>query len=131
MFWDQSENTYVRASENLRAEKLDKILFNDSWVIEGAYYKWLDQSFECADIIVILNPPYVKRQWRIFVRFLKRKFLLGYFKKETFASFLKLSLWNKNFDGDNMVRIEAFTSKYKSKIVYCKSYQELLFAVRV
>lgn len=125
VFWDQSENTYIRASKELRSEKLKEILSNNSWIIEGVYYKWLEESFQKADIIVILNPHVVIRQWRIFKRFIVRKFLLGDFRKETFSSFVELWQWNKNFDDDNMVRIKDFTSKYKEKIVYCKNYQEV------
>ena len=95
VFWDQSENTYVRASEELRSGKLHTILSNESWIIEGVYYKWLEKSFYDADVIVILNPPVIKRQWRIFKRFITRKFLLGDFRKETFSSFLELWRWNK------------------------------------
>lgn len=130
VFWNQSNGSYVRENETIRAEKLGKILSNDSWVIEGAYYKWLDESFSNADIIIILNPRFVKRQWRIFIRFLERKFLLGDFKKETFSSFMELSLWNKNFDSDNMLRIESFISKHEDKIVYCKSFNDLLCVIK-
>lgn len=125
VFWDQSKNTYIRASEELRAEKLDEILSGNSWIIEGVYYKWLEDSFHKADIIVILNPHVIIRQWRIFKRFLIRKFLLGDFRKETFSSFIELWNWNKKFDSDNMLRIENFISKHKDKVVYCKSYHDI------
>jgi adenylate kinase family enzyme len=129
VFWDQSENSYVRASEELRSEKLNEILSRNSWIIEGVYYKWLEESFRKADIIVILNPPIITRQWRIFKRFIIRKFLLGCFRKETFASFVELWQWNRKFDGDNMVRIADFTSQYKDKIIYCKNHKELMCAI--
>lgn len=125
VFWDQSKSTYVRASENLRAEKLGKILAKDSWIIEGVYYKWLAKSFDDADIIIILNPPVYLRQWRIFKRFLYRKFILLDFKKETFASFMEMFWWNQKFDKDNMIRIQSFISDYQQKIVFCKNYQEV------
>ncbi|EKA5638242.1 DNA topology modulation protein FlaR [Vibrio vulnificus] len=125
VFWDQSQNSYIRASEELRTEKLNIILECDNWIIEGVYYKWLDRSFQNADVIIILNPPLIKRQWRILKRFLVRKFFLGDFRKETFSSFIELWRWNSKFDVDNMVRITNFTSKYKNKIVYCSSYDEI------
>ncbi|KJY74839.1 DNA topology modulation protein FlaR [Vibrio nigripulchritudo] len=125
VFWDQSQDSYVRASEEMRTKKLQEILANESWIIEGVYYKWLEESFQNADIIVILNPPLFKRQWRILKRFLVRKFILGHFRKETFPSFIELWRWNKKFDSDNMMRIADFTSKYKDKTVYCSSYEEI------
>lgn len=126
VFWDQSKNKYIRSSEESRTEKLNKILSNESWIIEGVYYKWLEDSFREADIIIILNPPVLLRQWRIFKRFLLRKFILGHFCKETFSSFMEMFWWNQKFDGDNMVRILEFTKKYKNKIIYCNNYNELL-----
>ncbi|WP_206064478.1 hypothetical protein [Neptunomonas sp. XY-337] len=82
VFWDQSQNTYTRASEESRAEKLSSILSNEKWIIEGVYYKWLDESFQNADLIVILNPPLIKRQWRIFKRFVYVNFSLETTRKK-------------------------------------------------
>ena len=125
VFWDQSQSTYVRASENLRDEKLRKILSNDSWIVEGVYYKWLSKSFDDADIIIILNPSVYLRQWRIFKRFMYRKFILWDFKKETLASFMEMFWWNQKFDKDNIIRIQSFISGCQQKIVFCKNYQEV------
>lgn len=125
IFWDQSQASYVRATEKVRADKLREILAKDSWIIEGVYYKWLSESFHKADVIVILGPSLAIRQWRILKRFLIRKFFLGDFRKETFASFIELWRWNNKFDGDNRKRIVDFTSEYKNKIVYCSNYREL------
>jgi len=129
VFWDQSKSTYVRASEKLRSETLEKILANDSWIIEGVYYKWLSKAFDDADIIIILTPSVYLRQWRIFKRFLYRKFILLDFKKETFASFIEMFWWNQKFDRDNMIRIRSFISEHQQKIVFCQNYQEVVRAV--
>lgn len=125
VFWDQSQNSYIRATEEARDEKLNSIMSNKQWIIEGVYYKWLDESFRESDLIVILKTPLIKRQWRILKRFVLRKFFMGDFHKETFMSFIELWQWNSKFDRDNMVRIADFTSKYKEKIVYCSSYHDL------
>ena len=130
VFWDLSENTYIRASEELRTGKLSKILSKSSWIIEGVYYKWLEESFRNADIIVILNTPVITRQWRILKRFLVRKFLLGEYRKETFSNFIELWQWNKKFDNDNMVRICDVTSKYKEKVIYCEDYNEVMLSIK-
>lgn len=129
VFWDQSQNSYIRSSEESRAEKLNLILSKEKWIIEGVYYKWLDVSFKNADIIIILNPPLIKRQWRILKRFFIRKFFLGPYRKETFKNFKDLWRWNRNFDDDNMVRINEFISQHKEKIVYCSSYKEVVGAL--
>lgn len=125
VFWDQNENAYVRSTEKCRTEKLNQVLSQENWIVEGVYYKWLADSFRDADLIVILNPPVLLRQWRIFKRFLKRKFILGQFRKETLASFIEMFWWNQKFDNDNMVRILDFLAEHNKKIIYCKNYNEL------
>ncbi|MDN3685090.1 hypothetical protein QW180_21950 [Vibrio sinaloensis] len=64
----------MRASQEVRSAKLNEILAQSSWVIEGVYYKWLAPSFEDADVIIVLTTPLWKRQWRISKRFITRKF---------------------------------------------------------
>ncbi|WP_247682538.1 DNA topology modulation protein FlaR [Pseudoalteromonas sp. MMG013] len=125
VFWEKNEFAYVRSSEHARTEKLNHILSHDNWIVEGVYYKWLASLFRDADLIVILNPPTLLRQWRIFKRFLKRKFVLGHYQKESLASFLQMFWWNQGFDQDNMVRILDFIHEYEDKIIYCKNYNEI------
>jgi adenylate kinase family enzyme len=129
IFWDHSQKAYVKAREEVRSEKLEILLSGSSWIIEGVYYKWLEESFRTAEIIAVLTTPVPIRQWRILKRFLIRKFLLGDFEKETFRSFVKLWQWNKNFDTDNMVRIAGFLSPYTDKIIYCENHAELMSAL--
>jgi adenylate kinase family enzyme len=129
IFWDQNENTYVRSSEVSRTEKLNQVLSQENWVIEGVYYKWLSKSFDDSDLIIVLTPSVLLRQWRIFKRFLIRKFILGHFRKETLSSFLEMFWWNQKFDNDNMHRILNFTSKHKTKIVLCHNLNEVIIAL--
>jgi len=126
IFWQHNKNAYIRSSEELRSGKLNQVLSQESWIIEGVYYKWLADAFRDADLIVFLNPPVLLRQWRIFKRFLKRKFILGQFRKESLASFMEMYWWNKKFDNDNMIRILDFTTEHKSKMIFCRNYNELL-----
>ena len=126
IFWDQNKNTYVRSNEESRTEKLNQILSQENWIVEGVYYKWLLDAFHDADLIIILNPPVLIRQWRIFKRFLIRKFILGHFRKESLSSFLEMFWWNQKFDNDNMYRILDFTIEHKDKIVFCNNHDEVL-----
>ena len=126
IFWDQNENTYVRSSEESRTEKLNQVLSKEHRIVEGVYYKWLANSFDDSDLIIILNPPVLIRQWRIFKRFLIRKFILGQFRKETLSSFLEMFWWNQKFDNDNMYRILDFTLQHKDKIVFCNNYNDVI-----
>jgi adenylate kinase family enzyme len=59
IFWDKNQREYIRTPEEARQKKLSTILKNDSWIIEGVYYKWLADSFEDADKIVV-HPGYVE-----------------------------------------------------------------------
>ena len=105
---------------------MNQVLSQDNWIVEGVYYKWLEDSFRDADIIVILTPPVLLRQWRIFKRFIKRKFFQGQFRKETFTSFMEMFWWNQKFDNDNMLRILDFTLEHKAKIVFCNNFDEVI-----
>jgi adenylate kinase family enzyme len=125
IFWEQNKTAYIRSSEGARTDKLNKVLSKDKWIVEGVYYKWLADAFCDADLIVVLNPPVLLRQWRIFKRFLKRKFILGHFRKESLSSFMEMYWWNQKFDSDNMTRILDFTAEHKSKIIFCRNYDEL------
>ena len=45
----------------------------DSWIIEGVYYSWVQQSFEDADKIYVLDMPRYLYISRIVIRSIKRK----------------------------------------------------------
>jgi len=126
VFWQQNQNAYIRSSHESRTEKLSQVLSKENWILEGVYYKWLSNAFRDADIIIIMNPPVLLRQWRIFKRFLHRKFIAKQDREETISSFLEMFWWNQKFDNDNMHRIESFISEYNTKIIYCKSYKEII-----
>jgi len=120
IFWDHRIKGYGKKLDAIsRDEKLATILSGDRWIIEGSYYKWLDQSFQKSDVIVLLVPPTWLRQWRIFVRFLKGSLGLIPSKGENISNFIELALWNQKFNNDNQIRIENFIEKYESKIVKC------------
>ena len=127
IFWDRSRtDAYVRANEKTRDAKLAKVLEQDNWIIEGVYYKWLKSAFRDSDIIIVLNPSVYLRQWRIFKRFLHRKFILGEFKKESLSSFIEMALWNQKFDSDNMIRIQNFIAEHQDKVVFCKDHSDVV-----
>ena len=97
-----------------RSLMLDNILTSHSdWIFEGVYFKdWIDPIIEQADKIIILTPSNWLRCYRCFKRFLKRKLGLEPSPhKETFISFLKLTLWNHNYDSC----LEVFRQKLKDK----------------
>jgi adenylate kinase family enzyme len=121
IFWDHRIKGYGKKSDVMyRDQKLASILSTDCWIIEGSYYKWLGQSFTKSDVIILLVPSVWLRQWRIFLRFLKRTLGLIPSRGESFSNLIKLVLWNQKFGSDNQIRIEKFIEEYESKIIKCR-----------
>ena len=126
IYWDNSSQKYGIKTE---IEKRDKLLLNilekDDWIIEGIYYKWLEQSFKNADIIYILDLPKYIYKFRIIKRFIKRKLKLETAKKETLKSLLDLLKWTDKFQNEDMKEIIIFLEKYKEKVYFIKSKKEI------
>ena len=80
IYWDNSSEKYgVKTEIEKRNKLLQNILEKDDWIIEGIYYKWLEQSFKNADIIYILDLPKYIYKFRIIKRFIKIIFFLSDF----------------------------------------------------
>ena len=80
IYWDNSSEKYgVKTEIEKRNKSLQNILEKDDWIIEGIYYKWLEQSFKNADIIYILDLPKYIYKFRIIKRFIKIIFFLSDF----------------------------------------------------
>ena len=93
LFWDSAARSYwVPASEADRDAKLMSIIDEDTWIIEGVYYRWLRPSFERADIIFVLRPNVFVRDWRILKRFVTCKFGIVPTKKESGLDLYRLGL---------------------------------------
>lgn len=129
IFWDRSHTDYIRSSDEARQRNLESILSNETWIIEGVYYKWLEKSFEGADKIIVLNTPVLLRQWRVLRRYLGYKLSRSHEKDETFANLIELISWNQKYDRDNLVRFYAFSKAQAHKIVVCSSFSEVERAV--
>jgi adenylate kinase family enzyme len=127
IFWDNSAISYgTKADVDIRNKKLLQILSNKSWIIEGVYYAWLDESFSDADIIIVLNTKIYIRDYRIIKRFLKRKLDIEISKKkETWKSLFELLRWNHKFEYKNMIEIEKILMKYNDKTVFIRNISEL------
>ena len=126
IYWDNSSQKYGIKTE---IEKRDKLLLNilekDDWIIEGIYYKWLEQSFKDADIIYVLDLPKYIYKFRIIKRFIKRKLRLEAGKKETLKSLLNLLKQTDKFQNENMKEIIKIFEKYKEKVHFIKNKNEI------
>lgn len=125
LFWD---NTAEQYGTKMPAEKRDfmlkDILKKDGWIIEGVFYDWLDESFEAADIIILLEIPVYICRFRIIRRLVKRKAGIEKAKRETLKSLADLLKWTGKFQKDNLLQIRAKLNKYQDKTVVLQSKRE-------
>jgi len=127
IFWDNSLNSFaIRADNKTRDMNLHHILLNGSWIIEGVYYGWLSDSFNKADIIIVLKINVCIRDFRIIKRFINRKFgLISCNKKETLKGLVELIKWNHIYDKRNMVEAEQMIDKYSDKKLVINNSREI------
>ena len=115
--WKRFDTGDVRRSEKERDDYLRRIIESDAWIIEGVHFEWVEQSFKNADIIILLNPPYFTRTFRIIKRFILQK--LGIERsnyKPTFAMFKKMFVWNRHFENKSKPEILKILSEYEEKV---------------
>ncbi len=125
IYWDNSDAYGVKRGDSDRDNLLSNALNEPSWVIEGVYYKWCLNTFEQADIIVLLEPELKLCKSRIKKRFIKRKLGLEKGKKETLKSLKELLKWTDKFYSDNLLKIKEILSGYKTKVVVLKTEKEI------
>jgi adenylate kinase family enzyme len=130
LFWDHAAQSYgVRASEGDRDARLMAIAREDTWILEGVYYRWLKPSFERADVIFVLSPHVYLRDWRILKRFVSRKLGVVSNKKESLLDLYRLLQWNHKYDADNLKRAMEFIREFENKVVACRCADDLLAPV--
>ena len=70
--WDNNAQGYgVKMPIEKRDALLKDVLLNSEWIIEGVYYGWVQQCFEDADRIYVLEMPKYLYKSRIIIRFIK------------------------------------------------------------
>jgi adenylate kinase family enzyme len=71
--WSRSSEGDIRSSDEQRDAKLDTILRQPTWILEGAHLGWSMKTFEEADQIIFLHPPLPVRLYRVSRRFILQK----------------------------------------------------------
>ena len=125
--WQRSASGDVRRTVEQRDAQLAAILSQGEWIIEGVHYKWLEPSFQAADIIIYLDTPYKKRRLRIIKRFIKQK--LGLEKsnyKPSFRIVKMLYQYNKRFDYEEKEQIAAILKPFQKKLVSYKDSKDVM-----
>jgi adenylate kinase family enzyme len=118
IFWDNTDKSYnLKAIPEVRDKRLEEILLTESWIIEGVYYQWLKESFQQADVIIILKPHYIICTFRIISRFIKRKIgIIPSKKKETIQGLIELIQWNQRYNKEDIPDIIRLLKPYNDKM---------------
>lgn len=124
--WDNSTPGYgVKMPREKRAALLQEILTCPDWIIEGVYYAWVQQSFEDADRIYVLDMPKYLYVSRILLRFAKRKLGMEKGKKESIQSVCKLLKWTETFQKQNSPEIRKLLEQYGDKVIWLSSKEDI------
>ena len=118
IFWDNTDSGYNKKSiPEIRDRELRKILLDESWIIEGVYFSWLEESFQQADLIILLIPNYSICTLRIISRFIKRKMgIMPSKKKETIKGLIELIKWNQRYNREDIPDIITLLKRYNDKM---------------
>ena len=124
--WDNNAEGYgTKRPLEERTALLQEILNNNEWVIEGVYYAWVQQSFDEADIIYVLDMPKYLYKSRIIVRSIKRKLGIQQGKRETIKSVYNLLKWTETFQNKNLKEIKTILDKYENKVIWLSSKKDV------
>lgn len=132
--WNNNAKEYVEKRPlDERKALLQEILFNnDEWIIEGVYYAWVQQSFDEADKIYVLDMPSYLYKSRIIMRSIKRKLGILKGKKETLKSVYNLLKWTEAFQNKNLKEIRSILDRYDNKVIWLsrkKNVENIIKAV--
>ena len=124
--WDNNAEEYgIKRPLEERNALLQEILNNNEWVIEGVYYAWVQQSFDEADVIYVLDMPRYLYKSRIIVRSIKRKLGIQQGKRETLKSVYNLLKWTETFQNKNLKEIKTILDKYENKVIWLSSKKDV------
>ena len=124
--WDNSAKAYgTKRPLDERKALLQEILLNHDWIIEGVYDSWVQQSFDEADKIYVLDMPRYLYKSRIIRRSVKRKLGILKGKKETLKSVCDLLKWTETFQNKNLKEIKRILDRYGNKVVWLSSKKDV------
>ena len=124
--WDNNAEGYgTKRPLEERNALLQEILNNNEWVIEGVYYAWVQQSFDEADKIYVLDMPRYLYKSRIIIRSIKRKLGIQQGKRETLKSVYNLLKWTETFQNKNLKEIKTILEKYENKVIWLSSKKDV------
>ena len=124
--WDNHSKEYgAKRSMEARKALLQELLSNEEWIIEGVYYTWVQQSFEDADLIYVLDVPRYLCMSRIIMRAIKRKLGMIQGKRETLKSVYNLLKWTEIFQSKNLMEIKSILDSYDEKVIWLTNKKDV------
>ena len=129
LFWDNTTSRHdVRREPAARDQQLASLVERDGWIIEGVFYGWVAPSFAAADIIIVLTPSIVVRQWRVIKRFAIRKAGRMPSKNESLASLWRLLRWSQTFDEQHLGEARRAVETVGRMWVECQTLKDVFAA---
>lgn len=113
----------IHRPDNKRDEIFNKIIDDDSWIIEGVYRECFQRGLSFSDCILIMDTPRKIRNRRIVTRWIKQVLKLEHSNYRPTMKMLRCMLkWSDQHDksyNDFMDILEP----YKTKIIYYSSIE--------
>lgn len=130
MVWDRSTPVNRRYPKEIRDALLKAAMLQESWVIEGVECGWSADSFREADLIFILKPHVLVRDYRILRRFVRsRTGIEPWNYKQTLGNlWTMLVRWNHGYDWE---KLAGSTAACAGKCITVTSGKEILEHIEI
>ena len=123
--WIRDQKGDTRRPMDEKLALLTEIVNQNNWVIEGVQFKWSDNSFEEADVIIVLDVSQLKNRYQIIKRFLKQKLGLEKSKyKPSLKALKNMFEWEKDYRTYEREQLLIKLEPYKDKVCFIKSQKD-------
>jgi len=121
-----------KRDEKERDKLFRKLCNKDKWILEGAYYSWIDYGIKKADLVILLKLPRAVLLWRVTKRVLKKEKskLMGEDRyKENFADYYKylraiIHYYDKKYT-KGYYKHKELIDKYKVDFISLKNNKQI------
>lgn len=124
MVWDRSTPVNKRYPKEIRDALLKAAMSQDSWIMEGVDSGWSADTFREADLIFVMNPHVLVRDYRILRRFiLARTGIKPWNYKQSLGNLWTMVVkWNHGYEWD---KVYDRTADYDSKRITVKAFGKM------
>lgn len=120
------EKGFEKVTDDVRDERLKKLLKHKTWVIEGAYVgEWMHQVIKDSDLIIMLNINKIIAQKRVLMRFIKRKLKIEKTKGGSIKDLPRILGYARNYCIDHLVKQKELIKQYKKKAIILKNKSQI------